>query len=126
MLLVEDEDTLRFSVSKMLSKLGFSVVEAGDGSKAIELFRGHKDDIDVVLVDLTIPGTSSREIILEARRIRPNVRVLVTSAYGHEMARQSLGSPHINGFIRKPFQLAELVQLLQDTLSSPADKLSPS
>ncbi len=124
-LLVEDEDTLRFSISKMLRRQGFSVVEASDGSNAINLFRGHKNDIDVVLLDLTIPGTSSREVILEARRLRPNIKVVLTSAYGQEMARESLGEPDINGFIRKPFQLAELVRLLQDTIS-PTDALSPS
>jgi CheY-like chemotaxis protein len=117
-LLVEDEDTLRFSVSKMLGKKGFAVVEAGDGSAAIDRLRGHQDNIDIILLDMTIPGASSREVITEAQRIRPDTKVILTSAYSREMATASVDTPQIRGFIRKPFRLDDLVQLLRDTLST--------
>jgi CheY-like chemotaxis protein len=71
-LVVEDEDLLRLAVSKALTKRGFSVLEACDGSAGMELIRAHKNDIDVVLLDVTLPGLSSREIFEEARRIRPD------------------------------------------------------
>ncbi len=117
-LLVEDEGALRFSVAKMLRKQGYSVIEAADGSAAIDLFRGHKDRIDVILLDMTIPGTSSREVIAEAGRIGPGVKVILTTAYSREMATASLTAPQVRGFIRKPFRLAELVELLRDVLAA--------
>jgi CheY-like chemotaxis protein len=117
-LLVEDEDTLRRSVSNMLRKRGFSVVEAGDGCAAVDLFRSHQDHIDVILLDITIPGSSSREVMAEARRIRPDIKVILTSAYSRAMVMPSLGAPRISAFIRKPFPLAELVELLRNTLAS--------
>jgi two-component system cell cycle sensor histidine kinase/response regulator CckA len=117
-LMVEDEEVLRLSVSKMLRKKGFSVVEAGDGYSALDLFRARQNSIDVILLDMTIPGASSREVIVEAGKIRPDIKIILTSAYSRRMAVPSLDASQIKGFIRKPFQLDELVQLLKATLST--------
>jgi hypothetical protein len=78
-LLVEDEEPLRQSVSEMLRTRGFSVVQAADGAPAVDLIRG-QEGLDLILLDMTIPGTSSRELISEAERIRPNVKIILTSA----------------------------------------------
>ena len=116
-LLVEDENTLRLAVSKILRKNGFSVIEASDGRAAIDLLRDWKDSIDLILLDLTIPGISSLEVAREAQRIRPEVKIILTSAYGREIAMGSIDAPQVRGYIRKPFRLADLVQLLRDALS---------
>jgi PAS domain S-box-containing protein len=116
LLLVEDEEELRKSVSKMLSRRGFSVVGAADGSAAVELLRRHPCAIDIILLDMTLPGTPSREVIAEAQRSRPDVKVVLTSAYSREMVAQSIDAPIVKGFIRKPFQIGELLQLLRTTL----------
>ena len=117
-LLVEDEDPLRHSVSKTLRKHGFSVIEAGNGSAAIDLVRSYKDSVEVILLDLTTPGAQSGEVVAEALRIRPSVRVVLMSAYSRGMAPPSLNTPEVKGFIRKPFQMSDLVQLLRDTISA--------
>ena len=101
----------------MLRKTGFSVIEAGDGSTAINLLRTRKDEIDVILLDMTIPGSSSREVIAEAGRIRPEIKIILTTAYSREMATPALNAPQLTGFIRKPFLLSDLVQLLRDAIS---------
>jgi len=116
-LVVEDEDLLRLAVAKALTKRGFSVLEACDGSAGMELIRAHKNDIDVVLLDVTLPGLSSREIFEEAGRIRPELKVILTSAYGKETVAGSFAGLPVERFIRKPFQLAELVAVLQDALA---------
>lgn len=116
-LVVEDEDLLRLAVTKALTKKGFSVIEASDGSAAMELLRAHKDDLDVVLLDVTLPGTSSREIFEEAGRIRSDLKVILTSGYGKETVAATFAGLRVEHFIRKPFQLAELLIVLQDALS---------
>jgi CheY-like chemotaxis protein len=116
LLFVEDEETLRTSVSKMLSRRGYSVVGAGDGSAAVDLLRSHPRDIDIILLDMTLPGTPSREVIAAAQRMRPAVKIVLTSAYSREMVAQSLDAPIVKGFIRKPFQFADLLRLLRTTL----------
>jgi CheY-like chemotaxis protein len=116
LLFVEDEESLRTAVSKMLSRRGYSVVGAGDGAAAVHLLRSHPRQIDLILLDMTLPGTPSREVIAEAQRTRPSVKVVLTSAYSREMVAQSLEAPIVRGFIRKPFQFGELLQLLRNTL----------
>jgi two-component system, cell cycle sensor histidine kinase and response regulator CckA len=102
----------------MLRKQGFRVVEAGDGSSALELIHAHKDEIDVVLLDVTLPGVSSREVFEEVRQLRPNLKVIITSAYSRETVDASFTGEPIEGFIRKPFQLVDLVGLLRHAVSA--------
>ena len=115
-LVVEDEEILRQAVSTSLRMTGFSVMEASDGSAAIDLMRTHKDEIDVILLDVTLPGLSSREVLEEALRVRPNLRVVLTSAYSKETVDASFTGLPITRFIRKPFQLSQLGGVLRDAL----------
>ncbi len=112
-LVVEDEDALRRSVAEMLRKGGFSVLEASDGETALELIRTQAEDIAVVLLDLTLPGTSSREVFNELRRSRPRAKVILTSAYGQESAAASLVAQSHEEFIRKPYHLKELAAVVR-------------
>ena len=115
---MEDEDDLRQPIVKMLRKSGFAVLEAADGTSAIDLLRADGARIDVVLLDLTIPGASSREVLEAAAIVRPNIKVILTSAYSQEMIEGSMRAPQIRNFIRKPFQHGELVTMLRNCLSS--------
>ncbi len=120
-LIVEDEEFLLQAVSKRIRKAGFSVLEASDGSAALDVIRTFQRHIDVLLLDITLPGTSSREVFAEAGRMRPDMNVIVTSAYGREMAVASLAA-RVDRFIRKPFRLDDLVELIRATISSPPPK----
>jgi DNA-binding NtrC family response regulator len=102
----------------MLRKRGFTVIEAANGSTAIRHLRASKDKLDVILLDMTIPGCSSSEVIAEAASLRPEIKIILTTAYSREMAAPSLDTPQLAGFIRKPFQFGALVQLLRETLAS--------
>ena len=117
-LIVEDEEVLRLAVSKALRKRGYSVLDAGDGTSAVELFLAHKDEIDAILLDVTIPGKSSREVFEEIQRVRPNLKVILTSAYSEETVIASFAGLQVMHFIRKPFKLAELAGVLRDVLSA--------
>jgi CheY-like chemotaxis protein len=117
-LVVEDEDPLRQAVAKMLRKTGFDVLEVANGAAAIDLLRANGRNIDLILLDMTIPGPPSQEVVAEAAQIRPDLKVLLTSAYSEEMATATISTPLIRGFIRKPFQLRLLAQTLREVLYS--------
>jgi PAS domain S-box-containing protein len=117
-LIVEDERHLREAVAKVLRKTGFGVLEAADGSSAIELLRADGSRIDLILLDMTIPGASSHDVVAEAANCGRTIRVILTSAYSREMTAETLGAPHVRAFIRKPFQLVDLVQTLRKSLSA--------
>ena len=65
---------LRQAVAKMLRKSGFEVFEAANGSSAIDLLRANGGKIDVILLDMTIPGASSDEVVAEAAKARPDIK----------------------------------------------------
>jgi two-component system cell cycle sensor histidine kinase/response regulator CckA len=112
-LVVEDEEILRLAVSKMLRKERFSVIEAGDGTSGADLFRVNEPRIDVVLLDVTLPGMSGRDVLKEMRRIRPDVKVVLTTAFNKDNALSSIDEQHPWGYVRKPYQFRELISLLR-------------
>jgi CheY-like chemotaxis protein len=116
-LVVEDEDTLRLAVSKMLRKKGLIVIEADNGSAAVDLFRANEPDIAMVLLDVTLPGMSGPEVFAELVRIRPDIKVIVTTAYGRETTLPICGGQQSWAFIRKPYQLNALWSLIWSGLS---------
>ena len=113
-LLVEDEESLRAPVSKMLRKKGYSIIEAGNGDAALDLFRAHKKDIDMVVLDMTLPGRSGPEIFSQLQIIRPDVKVVFTTAYSQETLQAALAGRGSFGFLRKPYDLADLLNLLRE------------
>ena len=117
LLLVEDEEGLRIPVSTLLRQQGIRVIEAGDGNAAIEVLRSDAGNIDAILLDLTLPGTPSDEVIAAASQIRPDIKILLTSAYSSRDAAQALAATQVKGFIRKPYQLSELSRALNELLA---------
>jgi CheY-like chemotaxis protein len=115
---VEDEEPLRVSIAKMLRKEGLHVVEAADGTLAIELVRDPKNDIDLVVLDMNIPGEPSRRVAIEAVRLRPNAKLLLVSAYSREMVKDIANVPNVRAFVRKPFQVREVLALVRGALST--------
>jgi PAS domain S-box-containing protein len=111
-LVVEDEAPLRQAVATILSREGFEVLEASNGSAAIELIRANGEQIDLVLLDVTIPGASSQEVVVEAAKARPDIKLILTSAYSLEMVTDRINPPIVHDFIRKPFRLLDLVRVL--------------
>jgi two-component system, cell cycle sensor histidine kinase and response regulator CckA len=117
-LFVEDEETLRTPTAEMLRRKGLSVLEARDGLAAVDLFRTNNSRIAVVLLGLTLPGMDGKDVFTEVRRIRPDTKVILTTAYSEEMTMSALGGQHDWTFIRKPYRITELAKMLRDVLSA--------
>jgi two-component system, cell cycle sensor histidine kinase and response regulator CckA len=120
-LVVEDETALRVSISRMLRREGFFVIESANGPAAVNFFRDHKDEIDLVLFDAIGPGESSSLFLTEAGAIRPGTKLILISAHGQKKATPASHGVQLAGFLRKPFQLRDMVKLIRDSLGSSAD-----
>ena len=118
-LIVEDEELLRLAVAKMLRSSGLSVIQAGDGTQAIDRIREHGQQIGLVLLDITLPGASSRDVLTAARERRPDMKIILTSAYGQKTVDETFHDMGVDAFIRKPYQLADLVTLVRKLVSEP-------
>jgi two-component system cell cycle sensor histidine kinase/response regulator CckA len=108
-LIIEDEEELRDAVSKMLRKRGFTVIEAGDGMAGKSLFLAREPEIDAVLLDLTLRGMPGRDVLEELQRIRPEVKVVLTTAYSEDMALYSIDKQLPMCYLRKPYRFDEVL-----------------
>jgi CheY-like chemotaxis protein len=117
-LVVEDEAALRSAVCRLLRKKGLCVLEAADGTTAANLFQARHDDIQAILLDMTIPGKPSHEVAAEARRIRPDIKLVLATAYSLEMARTSFAEVGLDGYLRKPYAIEGLVKMLGEVLAA--------
>ena len=115
-LLVDDEETVRAVGRQMLEAAGFEVVTAADGREGVERFREAPDDIVCVVLDLTMPHMDGEEAFRELRRIRPDVRVLLSSGYNEQEIANRFAGKGLAGFIQKPYQLANLIEALKAVL----------
>ena len=114
-LVVEDEELLRQAVSKALARRGITVLDAADGSAAMDLLHTRIGEMDAVFLDMTLPGATSRQIVEEVHRLRPGLEVILTSAYPQEAAEKAFAGLGIERFIRKPYHLADLANLFLET-----------
>jgi DNA-binding NtrC family response regulator len=116
-LVVEDEEPLRLAVAKLLAKAGFEVLQAANGSDAIHLLQSNGAKIELLLLDVTIPGVSSHEVLAQAVNARPDLKVLLASAYSEEMATARLSAPQVCGFIRKPFRIQDVLDRFRSAMN---------
>jgi PAS domain S-box-containing protein len=117
-LLVEDDASMRGAVAKLLRRRNFRVVEAPDGVAAIGILKSEPAAIDVVLLDVTLPGMRGSEVFDELRRISPDVKVVLSTAYGRQKAMAEFGDRDTRGFIRKPYGIGDLVDVLLKALGA--------
>jgi PAS domain S-box-containing protein len=114
-LLVDDEDLLRAAVERALQREGFSVMTARDGIAAVELFARHSGDIDVVVLDLSLPFLSGRDVCEKMRELKRDVQVLFTSGHDSVAVKTPNGQPR-ERFLRKPYRLGDLVRTLREMM----------
>lgn len=111
-MLVEDEEILRCLGESLLEEIGFSVLTAQHGLEALEIFRERSGEIDVILLDLTMPVMGGLEAYHELRNISPTVPIIICSGYSiDEIDGTIANDPHAS-FIQKPYRPA----LLQNAL----------
>jgi two-component system, cell cycle sensor histidine kinase and response regulator CckA len=118
-LLVEDEDQLRLATATALQNTGISVISAADGPSAIEAFRDRVNEISVAVLDVMLPGLSGQEVFRQIRAIKPDVKVIFTSAYDLKNVDVALVDQGIVRFLQKPYRLSDLTRELQHAISEP-------
>ena len=91
LLLIDDEEAVRDMVGEVLEQEGVSVLRAEDGARGVALFRDQRERVDLVLLDLSMPGLSGEETFRRLREIDPGVPVILSSGYDHDEARGRFG-----------------------------------
>ncbi len=117
-LVAEDDATVRVQVREALSRIGLAVVEASDGVDALEKFKANPDAIDLLLLDAIMPRKNGVEVYRAVKAIKPNVRVLFSSGYSHEIGPLKDVFREQVGYISKPFSSQQLLRKIRRALMS--------
>lgn len=114
-LLVEDDPTLRSTTAYNLIRAGFQVTSVADGEAAMQIVREQLDDIDLVVLDLMLPGMNGLAVLRQIRT-RSDVPVLIVSARGEEQDKIDGLELGADDYIVKPFALREFVARVRATM----------
>ena len=123
-LLVDDDEKVRDIGKEMLTGIGYHVLTAPDGESALEIYQSGKNEIDLVVLDILMPGIGGHKCLERLLEIDPEVKVLMTSGHATHPVNKPLEAK-IKGFIPKPFYLNQISETLRDILDeAPPDSLS--
>jgi PAS domain S-box-containing protein len=115
-LLVDDEDLVRRAAAAMLQYVGYTVLEAADGQQAIELLQSHLDDIQVVILDMSMPVMSGEECLRRMKSIKPELPILLSSGFSETEAVRRFQSAGIATFLQKPYTARRLAELVKNAV----------
>jgi PAS domain S-box-containing protein len=118
-LIAEDDEPVRKLTKETLERAGYKVIDAVDGDDAMEKFMEHKDEIQLLLLDVIMPKRNGREVYDEIRKIRPEVRVIFVSGYPADfIATKGIIEEGLN-FIAKPLPPNQLLKKIREMLNRP-------
>jgi CheY-like chemotaxis protein len=119
-LLVEDEASLRDVARLCLKRQGYHVLEANNGVEALALWQEKAAQIDLLLTDMMMPGgISGSELADRLRAEKAELKVIISSGYNEEMARDGVSNSPGVTFLQKPYQLASLTEAVRKSLDMP-------
>jgi CheY-like chemotaxis protein len=117
-LLVDDEEIVIEVGQEILERLGYQVLVAASGEEAIATYREHKNVIDLVILDMIMHHMTGMETYDTLKKEDPNIFVLLSSGYSIDGQATEILKHGCNGFIQKPFSMADLSQKVEDLLSN--------
>jgi two-component system cell cycle sensor histidine kinase/response regulator CckA len=116
-LVVDDEEMVRAVAKLTLQRSGFSVLTASDGNEALRVYREHGAGIAAVVLDVTMPRPGGEEVLGELRRIRPDVRVILSRGYDEQDATARFADKGLARFLQKPYLPSTLVAKVREALA---------
>lgn len=115
-LVVEDEARMLRLLEIMLTAENISVLLAANGEEALDLYRNHKCDISVILLDLRLPKISGYDVLETVKREDPDVCVVIASGYVDENVKSRMQQSGVKHFIDKPYNCQQLLETLQSAI----------
>ncbi len=115
-LVVDDEETVCEIAREMLASLGYEVEVVSDGRQAVDYYRKHGGEVDLVLLDITMPVMDGRECFRALKEMDPEVKALLSTGHALNGAAQELLDSGMVGFVQKPYIIASLSEAVAKAL----------
>ncbi len=115
-LLIDDEESVRSICSSQLEALGLKVLTARDGYEGVEVYRNYQSEIDLVILDLSMPKRGGGETFQILRQLNPTVKVVLSSGFVAEAVTKRSVGEEPSGYLHKPFTLKQLSRVLSGLL----------
>ena len=113
-LVVDDESSTLDITEEMFSMFGYNTKKADCGERALETYGAQKDNIDLVILDLNMPGMDGYECLEELIRINPAVKVIISTGELDTVVEQKISRFNIRALMRKPYQLRDLLKKVRE------------
>ena len=115
-LVVDDDESIADVTKEILTSLGYRVMTAGSGQEAVAIYMEKGKEIDLVILDMIMPGMGGGKTFIALREIDSGVKVILSSGYSADGEAQQILERGCNSFIQKPFRVAELSKKIRDVL----------
>ena len=115
-LIVDDDERIRNLGREVLSNVGYSVVVAPDGESTLDLYSEKMDDIDLIILDLMMPGMGGQKCLKKLLDIDPMVKVIVASGYSPKGPAKDAIDGGAKGFLGKPYELTQMLEMVREIL----------
>lgn len=118
LLLVDDDDAVRNSGEQILGTYGYAVIPASDAEQALQIYRDRKDGIDLVILDLIMPGMAGTQCLEKILEMNPRAKVVIASGYAVNEEIERAATSGASAFIKKPYDVARMLEVVRETLDS--------
>ena len=115
-LLVDDEEVITEVTGRLLAELGYTLMIAGSGEEAIALYTRHQARIDLVIIDMIMPGMNGSDTFDALQAVNPSVRAILSSGYSLNGKAQAIMDKGVRVFLQKPYRLRDLAQKIREAL----------
>jgi signal transduction histidine kinase/CheY-like chemotaxis protein len=117
-LIVDDEHMVRELLKGVLAEAGATLLEAENGEDALQIYVQKQDEIDLVILDVIMPGMKGDEVLRRIRKARSNMKVIISSGFMSEEQRAKLKEYKVDGFLDKPFKDDDALAVVAEVLES--------
>lgn len=115
-LVIDDEEAVREAVTDILDIEGWSVLTAESGEVGVEVYHTHWNHIALVILDLSMPGLTGQETLVQLQTINPEVKVLLSSGYSEIEVSGRFAKLGVAGFLQKPYNALQLINTVKKYL----------
>ena len=117
-LVVDDEVMVGRMSAKILKHLGYNVFSAEDGPEAIEIFKEKADEISCVVLDISLPGMDNLTVLSELRKIKSQVKVILSTSINEQEASERFSNEGFDGFIHKPYLIKNISEVVEKVIKN--------